>query len=429
MNAYVETLTKIFGGPVAVAKSRIGRAALLLTVAFALGSAAYGSGSTELEIGFRDAPVTGVATKPVSGWPLTLSIEVAKNRLRAGTNKAGGIAVVPPVPPRLSLVGPDTVRNPLMLVFTDPDGCPSWMPEDAQRRHLGNVRRGVAPEHYFERCTSPPPAPWPLDEGIELTPGQSVPFGIGEQLEVRVFDPATRTNGDLAPIGAYAGSNTDPYGYGRSPRLPSLVLLADSGPGVVFDEDFDRPPRLTARNLAGFVGSVSYELKNHRSRVEVEAHMSVPPGLFTPVVLIDLDLGKSCDGKTFQARVDGGAPTCGLPVGAGVEAWIANDGFFASRLFLSQHVVTVRAFVVRGDAPELLDDLNGDGVVDIADARKRGLELLSDQAVMRVRHYPIEPFLREWSPLLADLDGNGATGDLSEPPVTGSPATLVDPPP
>ncbi|MCB1058573.1 MAG: hypothetical protein KDD11_23965, partial [Acidobacteria bacterium] len=89
--------------------------------------------------------------------------------------------------------------------------------------------------------------------------------------------------------------------------------------------------------------------------------------------------------------------------------------------------VTVRAFVVAGKAPAELVDRDGDGVIDLRDARRSGLRLLSSEAV-----FSFEVYFQGFSVLdlpnhfYSDLDGNGQVG---VPPGTeAGPAQLTDPP-
>ncbi len=141
----------------------------------------------------------------------------------------------------------------------------------------------------------------------------------------------------------------------RYPVLDAPAFLAfgdgetrvEFSPGLhVEDAGYGSNPRLPGlvvvadagtQNLAGFFHSVAYELRDSQGRTSILAHMNVPKNLFSP------------EGKE----------------------------------------VTIRAFVVAGDALEKLEDKNDDGIVDIKDAK--GLKLLSAEATLRVRPLPAPP--------------------------------------
>ena len=146
------------------------------------------------------------------------------------------------------------------------------------------------------------------------------------------------------------------YGYGANPHLPGLMVVAASDRGAAADEAVDQVSPLDAENLAGFFHSVAYELKDAQGRTSILAHMNVVEDLL-------------------------------LPVEPGQE-------------------VTIRAFVVNGRAPDSLTDANGDGIVDIADAKQQSLRLLSNQATLKFTLPEVRPFV----PLRVD------PGTIEDPP-------------
>ncbi len=358
--------------------------------------------------------------QPASGWPLTLSLRANDEKL-LGIGTGSGDAY-----PRREHTG--------YLIFADPDGCPSWMPRQAQERHIKLLESGSTTD--FPQCMSPPAPPWPMDESwVELCPGLNLPSSrtacqppdqevpknpldleTPERPHIKVF--AKSPSGTrLEPIGPEVGSADDGYGYGPNPRLPGLVVLADVGPGVVTDVNFEPPEPRQARNLAGFFQSVTYELKDRWQRTGIVAHMNVPADLFAPVVLVDNSFCEDgcCGEGVSQFRVDGRDEECG-------EAWP----------FDLTPEVTVRAFVVNGRAPAALADLDGNEVIDVADARRAGLELLSNQAVFRFIQHDGHQAVADCN--YFDFDDDGDVGEVGEVGEVGpggrppGPGGLVNPP-
>lgn len=328
------------------------------------------------------------------GWPLTLSLTLNEAELQ-------GIGGPPGTFPATDQTG--------HFVFEDPDGCPSW-----DQPFMQNLHREVAgpePPEYpsaYRRCASPPPLPWPEDEKLlEVTPGRARPPALLEEcsyLEILSYDLQNRTNTLPAAVGPCLGND---YGFGSNPRLPGLVVVADHGPGVLTDELFNRPSPIAARNLAGLFESVAYALRDAQGRTTVVAAMNVPAALFSPLVQVDEHPGSWCGGGPGPiVRVDGGPATCDL-----------------DPIAVYSRQVTVRAFIVNGQAPDLLVDVDHDGVIDIRDARAAGLVALSAETQIRFRqHHDPSQF---W-PIYYDLDGNGEAG--TPPPAPAGPADLTHPP-
>jgi hypothetical protein len=201
------------------------------------------------------------------------------------------------------------------------------------------------------------------------------------------------------PDGQYPPAVIEPdgYGYGADDDLPGLVLLSDTGVGLVFDNNLVR--RVGSHNLAGFLNSVAYEIKNTNGRISIVASMVVPEGLFTPLVLADLCL---------SPRSGSGRSTSCIPSGA---YWSLDGGELRTvepSASERARMVIIRAFVVNGTAPSILYDLNSDLRVDAEDAKMAGYRLLSQQVVLALHHVPcpscpIFPF---------DLDGNQESGEV-----------------
>ena len=167
--------------------------------------------------------------------------------------------------------------------------------------------------------------------------------------------------------------------------------------------------------MAGLFGSAAYSLKGGTSKTSLTAHVNVPYGLFTPVVLVDNVIsnpvevdGVLCDTDDGLYRVDGGPLTC------------RQGGFSNHDGILNETVVTVRVFMVDGVAPDVLEDQDNDGDVDIRDARYMGLKTLSKEAVFRFTQYHEDvcgPYF--------DFDGDGAAATCVIP---GRPGGITRPP-
>ncbi len=342
----------------------------------------------EIDIHFVNGVGEEPLVEPASGWPLTLSLTANRDKLLGiWTSRAG-------VYPELGHAG--------ALVFDDPDGCPSWVDRSWQENSLAAIQVSKVP--IYPACEAPPAVPWPPDETVvPFEPGiLPDPQECSAEPYLETFDCDDGSN--TTPIGPCVASGAGGYGYGSNPGLPGLVVVADAGLGVVTDKDFNCPS-LRARNLAGLFQSVAYELKESRGQTSILAHLNVPPKLLSPVVLVDEVFdpgGWGCD-RLVRADCADQEPEC------------PSDR--------SGQVVTIRAFVVNDRAPDELADLNDDGVVDIADAERAGLQLLSKQVIFRLAKPPDQQFYK-------DLDGNElAIRDCELPPLPPDPGSIEEPPP
>jgi len=390
-----------------------------------------------ISLQFVGAKRDAVTRQVASGWPIIL-------RLSSNGELGIGRPSLPPFFPRIKEVG--------YITFADPDNCFSFNAQSTCP---------VRDETYLEFTpdldrpgVANPHGNW--DRLIGLTD-----FGGGGSPQVFTFNFQTLMNDRLASYGpivggpepdllesrcvgphVYAGIactsdgecspngtcrlipvNADGYGLGADDDLPGLVLLSDAGVGVVVDQNFNRPRVPQARNLAGLMSSIAYELNDASARTTVVAHLNVPEGqvytfplsaggdfparaprgLFTPVVLVDRCLGDTttCSDRFDHIfRFDGGPQVT------------MTDGDMLERL--NTQVVTVRAFVVNGTAPSILTDRDHDGVVNSKDAALAGYVLLSGEETIRMVGWYDDEL--EVTPMLFDFDGNGdARGQLVAP--------------
>lgn len=399
-----------------------------------------------ISLQFVGAKQDAVFRETASGWPVTLRLS-SNGELGIGTPR------LPPYFPRFQEVG--------YLIFADPDNCFSFGID---------ATCGVRDETYVEFTPDLDRAGMPNPHGnadrlIALTTS-----GGGGSPTVLTFDFDTHLNEKLVPYGPLVGGvsdtlekrcssvlkfagvacasdgdcpvgstcreipvEADGYGYGADDDLPGLVLLSDTGVGIVLNQNFNPGRIRQARNLAGLLSSVAYDLREGSHRPTILAHMNVPPGLtytlrdsfnqpiptpmprglFTPVVLADRCVGDPniCPGDDHLFRIDGG------PVVS-----MTDNELFA---FLNQRVVTLRAFVVNGTAPSILSDLSGDGVIGAKDADLAGYRIISNEETIRVVGFYDNNF--EVLPMLYDFDGNGdARGLLVAPGGAGQNTPVPD---
>lgn len=370
-----------------------------------------------------------------SGWPLTMFLRADHEYLGIGTPY--GYPYYPTMDTPL----------PFPLVFGDenspygPDECPSW-----------NDPLGI----IVEGCLNLP-LPWPVDETIlPFIPGLTVPDGCCSDrpnccAEIVCPVEAPPCNCTDAPVlcetppsqvlttqqdaggtfrdwyeyvGPRLGSDTDEYTYGSNPRLEGLVITADVGPGIETDENFNRTGR--CRNLAGFAQSISYVLSDRFYNTSVVAQMNVPAGLFSPVVVADNEVTDDCDGDPTNftdslLRIDGlpwDDPT-DFDGDTPLYTTYCSGTSHAFMISLTRDMlVTARVFVVQvdedGEGPDFLEDLNGDGSCDAADAEAQGWRLLSKEEIIRFTQAHEEEV-----PFQFDFDGNGNPGNPVLPGGTG----------
>ena len=343
-----------------------------------------------------------------SGWPLVLRV--------SGPDSALGIAVnaSPMVFPGISQTG--------YLVLADPDNCLE-LPLPFFRGPDSPCGTSPSDETYVE-----------FTNDIELAgvldgsgnPDRMLALADPLQSGGPVFsaDADSDMNGTLEPVDIVVGPDTgdsvpiegggfrtvsDGIGFGPDDDFPGLVLLSPTGPGLVLNSDFTRPPVQQQRNLAGFLNVVAYELNGPGNTTTFTLSMVVPHGLIAPIMKIDDCVG-SFDTMDAPGRCDG-APSYQLD-GDGIMRF--GDGN-TNAMALYPEVINatpyfqVRAFLVNGIAPSVLADLNHDNVVSAEDARLAGYTVISNEQVFRVRQYATD--ICTGTPLLnvfyADFDGNG----------------------
>jgi hypothetical protein len=270
------------------------------------------------------------------GWPLTLRFSMD-----------------------LSLPGRGIIFNELeqfpkggdtgWAVFADPDGCPSFMCHEL-----------MVGENLTISCPS-------VAEGIACPP------------KAGVMPPADETAVQFTNNMSQPGADQT----GASSLLPSLVLLADRGKGVIVG---DAPlfQDLGRKNLAAQVNSVSYALADDcpidgPCQTSIVAHTLVPRSLLLPQIYIDQAYGVSCP-------VDISSPQQAAYLEVGGTLKVLPGEVLASgweSLGISPFV-NFLAVLVNGPAPDEVRDWNRDGAVNEKDLVYQGYVLLSDPETFTV---------------------------------------------
>lgn len=339
------------------------------------------------------------------------------------------------------------------VIFADPDSCLevgvnfglplALQPPCIQARHPGvdpnfenfpDPAKVIPDETYLQFRVDNDAAGvedfWPSPRLADpLQSGEPVFRGLTRHL---VGDPTAGTpqpQVELEVGPTTGGTTNDGFGYGADDDFTGLVVLSNRGVGIVYEDadgwegtrlaNFTPVAQRTLRNLAGFLESVSYELKSNNGKTIIHAHMVLPDGLIAPIIAVDncrnVDPNvpsAECD-DTGVFKVDGGALLPGG--GTGLEHWTA---------LIPTLTYEVRAFVVSGAAPTTLADLNNDNNVTAADAKLAGYNVISDEAVTRFRQFPSNLCNEQGSLSTVfgvDVDGNGFSAVHSEcPPGPGS---------
>jgi hypothetical protein len=392
-----------------------------------------------------------------SGWPVTIKMNVELPE----DEPYPAFAIQPNFPVRGGWG---------FLIFDDPDGClnppaPGWQPQPTPECGVPDP----LPADWDWEAWTPPASDetfmefWPdvdqagatdsagnADRQADLldSAGSSGPeFDSWEDGAVQACTPGTN-DGDCDKFGpATGGETTDGFGIGADDDIPGLVVIAEYGVGRSYTEpSFDQTDPIGARNLAGLVNSVSYDLsdlqkeKSHGNSgpptditeyTRVWAHINMVPSVVRHLIQYDACVGtvtysdppanqspETCDGDDLW-RVDGGA----------IETAPMNYGRpdAASIDLLESTVFELRAFLVAGHAPDVLMDENGDGTVNSEDAEMAGYTLLSNEDDIEfLQLSQVICWGGGGSAVYYDLDGNGEAlvpivcpagpGDLARPP-------------
>jgi hypothetical protein len=356
-----------------------------------------------------------------SGWSLVFKAQASTDNLGIALTEAPGRF--------------PTLNQTSYVVFRDPDGCLALPPP-------------------FKRPqASDPPTPCDLAESDELylqfTPDTDTygrldgagdpnvqqaladPARSGEPVLDQFEDPQLDSNGEFegpgtsapGPLGPMTGGTVnDGVGYGADDDFTGLVVLSETGPGIVYQQDFATQQPRTLRNLAGFLSWVASTLKESNGRTTVNAGMVLPYGLVLPFMQADDCIGPPFEcGGTPRFRLDGGQVQ-----DTNVQGPLGIHQFNYLKL-VRERQYRIRAFVVSGIAPSTLSDVNGDGEIDSSDASAAGYQVLSNEKSVFVRQYHDDPCaIGLQNVFFADFDGNGRAKDFLVCP--GGPGQISQPP-
>lgn len=355
--------------------------------------------SAFLDVRFVDPPFGSIQTR--AGWRLSLEVTV----------KDGASDFFPDFP---------TYGRASRIILRDVDEC------------LKGFEQGCPAPSCPVGTSNPSCIP---DITLLVRPDSDLP-GLtdsrGYISPVQVVGNAISFGSAGAPVGPQP-ARADGVDYGFNDDFPGLVVLSSVGAGrlleaVVTARDGAGNPTdyalqdaqpLARRNLAGLMTDVDFELRSRplplRPVSRVGVSMTVPPFLFARYRLVDRCVTDPAD--TSTCIVEG--------LTERVEP-LAVPSFFARWVFpgvdidsSDNAIVRLTAFVVEGTAPGVLIDCDGDGDVDVSDARCAGYRVLS--RIGRASFATTEnhqcsdieasetPWTLEKSEILVDLDGNGQT--------------------
>jgi hypothetical protein len=364
-----------------------------------------------------DKPDEPLSVQFRAGWPLTFKITVKDEDMLGVGTMFGSNDAISNFP---------EIRSAGALVLEDPDGC--W-----SRAGGGGPYSGCG--QYDETFITFYPDRGDL-HGLADDTGHFIQHAV---LRNPIFRPAF---GGPSIYGELPGESNqtiiDGVGWGADDDIPNLVILSNVGGGIVLkDENWDPDyvpgvPEFwepvypaQARNTAGFMSSVGYELSTTRGETSITATMIVPRHLYSSTRLVDSCTGivdetvfpPTCSGTSIQ-RTDG------LPE-EDFNPWLVNET-----------LVELRAFVAT-EPIDILSDLNGDGMVSAEDATLAGFNVLSDEVVFHLRQILPEIDVNHCNGLdtpssgyvwngrgtdvYVDLDGNGygQVPSISCPPGSG----------
>ncbi|MEM9303250.1 MAG: hypothetical protein AAGE01_14140 [Pseudomonadota bacterium] len=301
-----------------------------------------------------------------SGWLLEL-------RLRANENTLLGVTV-----PSFGEPGSlyPEAGEPSWLLYRDDDDCPYF--------------EGFSSFFFCEEDN--------LERFVGFTSDIDMPGAVDQHgradLRAALANTTSRPQwgGPNLPNGSQDG-----IGYGANDDLPGLVLLSDTGVGIVYEDLVsDCPPDSACEsglsdpllvswerkfpeerhNLAGLMNSVSFELRTQKAKTEIKTSLHVPRFLFSPLQILDPCYGP-VEGDCVLSLFGGEGTANRIDAGPINVPAVSIDG---TR-------VTLRAVVVNGTAPATVSDCDGNGTVDAEDLKCLGYTLMSKERVVEFDHF------------------------------------------
>ena len=358
--------------------------------------------------------------------PVKISLEAPDSGQFRGLTTTAGWALVLRIDAPQAVAIVETPEEPTQpvgrreaIVLTDPDGC-------LDMRHFPITRAGQP----FEDCAGPDETFLEFTteriDSFDFGDGQTGNFQVREQLVDDAFVPGTlldkpylATNAGVVqpvPRPQTGGTLLDGYGFGPDDDLVGLVVMADLGAARAFDERFDRTLGPVIRNMAGFFNSVAQELRTRHGGPALTNYMHVQGGMFEPIAVFDLDT--DAPDTDFLQRIDSG-PVKGFRFLGAPQ----NDDDTLRELLSTYgpYLLDLRVALVDGVAPTFIRDMNGDGRYTVADLRRMGHEVISNEARLQLT-VDFDALVTDTitgrtcpppSLLYRDLDGNGRDGAIS----------------
>lgn len=223
-----------------------------------------------------------------------------------------------------------------------------------------------------------------MSNSVYVDPGLGgTAFQVGPNTGFPGVLAGTPTGGNDGSIYDQTMTTFDCFGYGTDDDVPGLVVLADIGAARIFDQDMVQTPgRL--RNMAGLLSSVAFEMLDENGDSAIVARMRVD-GALNPIRFVDqifdvINPSPPSTGYSLYTQIDGvdkTTPIVGATTTADTIAAIHDQ-------FDEPYEITIRAFLVDGIAPEIITDVNNDGIFSAADVAQ---PLLSNEAQITLTHY------------------------------------------
>jgi hypothetical protein len=336
-----------------------------------------------------------------SGWPLTFKLSTNDKHLLGTFVPGTGNGPTNPYP---------EAGTPAWLIFDDADDC-LYLEGLAENGVTAPCNDQTGAGEVFLNFTPDIDFPYLAD----LDPGGALRShgrpDLRAELAKRYPDNGPEWGGPALSVptgGAALQGTLDGVGYGPNDDLPGLVVISNTGVGIVYDElvfegdcdpldgggqcqicepvpvggvgmcfpppigilqSWERTVPAARHNLSGLMGMVGYELNDQERQTTITTSLLVPRHLFTHLEARDpcYDSDNQCDGGGLANRIDAG------PVNyPGID--------------ISTSIVELRAFVINGTAPPTFEDCNGDDAVTAADAQcqnqGQGYTLISNEVVL-----------------------------------------------
>ncbi len=338
-----------------------------------------------------------------SGWPLTFKLSTNDEHLLGTFIPASPNGAVSPYP---------EAGTPAWLIFDDADDClylegwafngytkcgdelPGGGEVGVPGLPPGGGVVGLPPGAGEVFLNFTPDIDFPyladLDPQLDSDPQGVYPYGSGHlrshgrpdlraELAKRYPDNGPEWGGPALSV----QGTLDGVGYGPNDDLPGLVVISNTGVGIVYNplefeescvttknykpcwdqepplgilESWERTVPEARHNLSGLMGMVGYELNDQKLQTTITTSLLVPRHLFTHLELRDPEYDDNrCNERlgfanVIDAETNDAGPVINCP---GID--------------ISTSIVELRAFVINGTAPTIVEECDGEEGVTAAD--------------------------------------------------------------